>query len=175
MKPNDILREFVKYKTQLAPFHEQMRKNESLFKQVNGSPFLQNAMWTKHADAMDNFPSATFLPTHENARESASLLCKVFPIMLEQMDFEQTYSDFWWAKLKHGTACMGTFFDGEQVVIKNIDMKRLYFNTQVNGMQDTPISPIESAACGSTATRAGWTVFPATWIWTRRLKITPPL
>ena len=138
MKPNDILREFVKYKSQLSPFHEQMRKNEELFKQVQGSPFLQNAMWTKHADAMDNFPAATFLPTHENARKSASLLCKVFPIMLEQMDFEQTYSDFWWAKLKHGTACMGTFFDGEQVVIKNIDMKRLYFNTQVNSIEQSP-------------------------------------
>ncbi len=66
------------------------------------SGWLFNSIANKHADAMDNYPSPNVLPRAEDDEAAAQALSSVLPVVLEQADYEQVYSDTWWRKLKAG-------------------------------------------------------------------------
>ena len=57
------------------------------------SAWLFNCIANKHADAMDNFPSPNILPREEGDKAEAEMLTSIVPVVLEQCDFEATYSD----------------------------------------------------------------------------------
>jgi len=57
----------------------------------------------KHADAMDNYPAPNVLPRAADDAQTAQVLSSILPVVLEQADYEQVYSDTWWRKLKQGT------------------------------------------------------------------------
>ena len=78
------------------------------------SGWLFNSIANKHADAMDNYPSPNVLPRAEDDEAAAQALSSVLPVVLEQADYEQVYSDTWWRKLKQGTGVKGIFWDPEQ-------------------------------------------------------------
>ena len=78
------------------------------------SGWLFNSIANKHADAMDNYPSPNVLPRAEDDEAAAQALSSVLPVVLEQADYEQVYSDTWWRKLKQGTGVKGVFWDPEQ-------------------------------------------------------------
>ena len=105
------------------------------------SAWLFNAIANKHADAMDNYPEPTVLPREESDRESAEVLSQVLPVILEYNDFEQSYSDAWWEKLKHGTAAYGVFWNPEKenglgdVDIKPLDLLKLFWEPGVTDIQ----------------------------------------
>ena len=95
------------------------------------SAWLFNAILNKHADAMDNYPEPVVLPRERSDEESAKVLSSVLPVILEYNDYEQTYSDNWWEKLKHGTAAYGVFWNSAKenglgdVDIREIDLLSL--------------------------------------------------
>ena len=70
---------------------------------MSRSGWLHNVITSKHADAMDAFPKAMFLPREESDREEARMLEQIVPCVLEQNGFEETYSDAMWQKCKSGT------------------------------------------------------------------------
>ena len=78
------------------------------------SAWLFNAILNKHADAMDNLPEPVVLPRERSDQEAARVLSSVLPVILEYNDYEQTCSDNWWEKLKHGTAAYGVFWNSEK-------------------------------------------------------------
>ena len=59
-------------------------------------------------------PSPNVLPRAEDDEAAAQALSSVLPVVLEQADYEQVYSDTWWRKLKQGTGVKGVFWDPEQ-------------------------------------------------------------
>lgn len=67
------------------------------------SAWLFNCIANKHADIMDNFPSPNVLPREQSDEPEAKKLSSILPVVLEQNDYEQTYSDKSWYKLKKGT------------------------------------------------------------------------
>ena len=67
------------------------------------SGWLFNSIANKHADAMDNYPEPNVLPRSADDEDTARALSSVLPVVLEQADYEQVYSDCWWRKLKTGT------------------------------------------------------------------------
>ena len=67
------------------------------------SGWLFNSIANKHADAMDNYPEPNVLPRSADDEDTARALSSVLPVVLEQADYEQVYSDCWWRKLKQGT------------------------------------------------------------------------
>ena len=67
------------------------------------SAWLFNCIANKHADAMDNFPSPNILPREEGDKMEAEMLTSIVPVILDQCEFEQVYSDVWNYKLKSGT------------------------------------------------------------------------
>ena len=105
------------------------------------SAWLFNSILNKHADAMDNYPEPVVLPRECSDDESAKTLSSILPVVLEYNDFEQTYSDNWWEKLKHGTAAYGVFWDAEKdnglgdISIQEIDLLKLFWEPGVTDIQ----------------------------------------
>lgn len=105
------------------------------------SAWLFNSILNKHADAMDNYPEPVVLPREKMDEESAKVLSSVLPVLLEYNDYEQTYSDNWWEKLKHGTAAYGVFWNTAKenglgdVDIKEIDLLKLFWEPGITDIQ----------------------------------------
>ena len=107
------------------------------------SAWLFNSILNKHADAMDNYPEPAVLPRERSDEESAKLLSSVLPAIMEYNDFEQTYSDNWWDKLKHGTAAYGVFWNNDKenglgdIDIREIDLLKLFWEPGIADIQDS--------------------------------------
>lgn len=105
------------------------------------SAWLFNCIANKHADAMDNFPSPNILPREEGDKAEAEMLSSIIPVVLEQNDFEQTYSDVWNYKLKGGTGVYGVFWDGSKlnglgdISINKIDLINLFWESGITDIQ----------------------------------------
>ena len=101
------------------------------------SAWLFNAITNKHADAMDNFPQPVVLPREPGDEASARLLSQILPVVLESNDFQQTYRENWWEKLKHGTAAYGVFWNGDRndIDIRAIDLLKLFWEPGVTDLQ----------------------------------------
>ena len=75
--------------------------------------YLFNAIITKHADAMDNYPDISILPREEKDKELAKTLTGVIPYVLDRCNFEKVYSDNWYSKLKT-SSCYSVIWDQEE-------------------------------------------------------------
>ena len=118
---------------------ECMRKKESEVQPT--SAWLFNSIANKHADAMDNFPSPNILPREEGDKAEAEMLTSILPVVLDQNEFEQTYSDVWDYKLKTGTGVYGVFWDSSKlnglgdISIKKIDLINLFWESGITDIQ----------------------------------------
>ena len=107
------------------------------------SAWLFNSVANKHADAMDNYPEHSVLPRERKDEESARMLSKILPVIIENNNFENTYSDAWWYKLKHGAACYGVFwnqgasFGKGEVEITKIDLLNMFWEPGVSDIQQS--------------------------------------
>ena len=105
------------------------------------SAWLFNSIANKHADAMDNFPSPNILPREEGDKAEAEMLTSIVPVILDQCDFEQTYSDVWNYKLKTGTGVYGVFWDKTKlnglgdVSIHKVDIINLFWESGIQDIQ----------------------------------------
>ncbi len=105
------------------------------------TPFILNAVWHKHADAMDQYPEPIFLEREATDRPLAESLSKIIPLILEKNDFEKVYSDIWWQKLKHGTGLYYVGWDNSKenglgdIVIRKIDLLRFYAEPHLDDIQ----------------------------------------
>ncbi len=107
------------------------------------SAWLFNAILTKHADAMDNYPEPVVLPREQSDEDSARTLSAVLPVVMECNAYEQTYSDNWWEKLKHGTGAYGVFWNKNKenglgdVDIRGIDLMNLFWEPGITKLQQS--------------------------------------
>ena len=79
------------------------------FKAVSG--WLHNVIVSKHADAMKAYPEPNILPREQGDKGEAIMLSAIIPCILEQNQFEKTYSDAMWQKLKTGTGLYKVVWD----------------------------------------------------------------
>ena len=107
------------------------------------SAWLVNVLLSKHADAMDAFPEPSCLPRAADDEAEAEALSAVIPVILSQNDFEQTWSDNWWKKLKAGVAFYGVFWDRAgcggrgDVAVTRIDPLSLYWEPGITDLQQS--------------------------------------
>lgn len=105
------------------------------------SAWLFNCIANKHADAMDNFPSPNILPREEGDKAEAEMLTSIIPVILDQCDFEETYSDVMNYKLKTGTGVYGVFWDKSKlnglgdISIRKIDIINLFWESGIMDIQ----------------------------------------
>lgn len=119
---------------------ECMRKKDTSDVQPT-SAWLFNCIANKHADAMDNFPSPNILPREENDKMEAEMLTSILPVILEQDDFEKTYSEIMDYKLKMGTGVYGVFWDKSKlnglgdITVRKIDLINLFWESGITDIQ----------------------------------------
>lgn len=75
------------------------------------SGWLHNVLTNKHADALDAYPVPDILPRELGDKGEAKMLSKILPVVLEHNDYEITFSEGMWCKLKTGTAIYKIVWD----------------------------------------------------------------
>ncbi|MBR6826460.1 MAG: hypothetical protein IKM59_07930 [Oscillospiraceae bacterium] len=107
------------------------------------SGWLFNCIANKHADAMDNFPAPVLLPRQQEDEKEARILSSVIPMILEQSEFEEVYSQAWDDKLRSGTAVYGVFWDPGllgglgDVAVRRVDPMNLFWQPGVSHIRDS--------------------------------------
>lgn len=107
------------------------------------SAWLFNSLINKHADIMDSFPEPVCLPRSADDKDTARIISSVLPVIIEQNDFEKTYSDNNWYKLKHGVCAYGVFWNSSKengigdVDIKRIDVLNIFWQPGISDIQDS--------------------------------------
>ena len=105
------------------------------------SAWMFNSISAKHADLMDNFPEPNVLPRERNDEESAKMLSSILPVIYEKNNYEETYSDAAWYKLKHGVVAKGVFWNTEledglgDVDTQFIDILNIFWEAGITDIQ----------------------------------------
>lgn len=127
-------------------FHHAPRSFENKQQNFNAKPvsaWLFNSIMNKHADAMDNAPEPAVLPRSADDEGAAKQLSSIIPVIMENCDFEATYSSVWWDKLKNGVGIYGVFYNPTllngigDVDIRQIDVLNLYWEPGIQDIQDS--------------------------------------
>lgn len=147
-----------KYKECKANLEKRIIENEEWFKMQHwpmiqkeqkkddirpASAWLFNSIINKHADIMDNFPEALILPRERSDEETAKTLSSVIPVILQQNDYEQVYSDIGWYKLKTGSSAQSICWDNTKlnglgdISIKKCDIINLFWQSGITDIQDS--------------------------------------
>ena len=109
------------------------------FKAVSG--WLHNVIVSKHADAMKAFPEPNILPREAGDKGEAMMLSAIIPCILEQNNFEATYSDVQWQKLKTGTGCYKVVWDKSKlgglgdIHVEKVNLLNVYWEPGVTDIQ----------------------------------------
>ena len=105
--------------------------------------WLHNVIVSKHADAMDAYPEPNILPREPGDRQEAWVLQTILPVILEQNEFEKTYSECMWQKLKTGTGVYRVGWDPEKagglgdIAIERVDLLNVFWEPGVRDIQDS--------------------------------------
>ena len=111
------------------------------FQAVSG--WLHNIIVSKHADAMEAYPEPCILPREAGDRQEAGMLSRIIPVILEQNEFEKTYSDAMWQKLKTGTGVYKVWWDAEKlnglgdIAIERVDLLNVFWEPGAADIQDS--------------------------------------
>ena len=109
------------------------------FKAVSG--WLHNVIVSKHADAMKAYPEPNILPREAGDKGEARMLSAIIPCILEQNQFEQTYSNCNWQKLKTGTGLYKVVWDKSKlnglgdIHVEQVNLLNVYWEPGVTDIQ----------------------------------------
>lgn len=109
----------------------------------SASGWLHNVIVSKHADAMEAYPEPNILPREEADKAEASILTSIIPCVLEQNNFEQTYSDVSWQKDKTGTGVYKIVWDTSKlnglgdISISKVNLLNLYWEPGITDIQQS--------------------------------------
>ena len=109
------------------------------FKAVSG--WLHNVIVSKHADAMKAYPEPNILPREQSDKGEAMMLSAIVPCVLEQNNFEATYSNANWQKLKTGTALYKAVWDKSKlngfgdISVERVNLLNVYWEPGVTDIQ----------------------------------------
>lgn len=77
------------------------------------SGWLHNVIVSKHADYMEAFPRPNVLARGREDQITAWFLAKIIPVILSRCQFEKTYSDCGWQKIREGGSIYKIIYDRE--------------------------------------------------------------
>lgn len=107
------------------------------------SAWMFNSIAAKHADIMDNYPEPNVLPRERGDAESAKILSSILPVIYERNNYEETFSDAAWYKLKHGVVAKGVFWNTEleeglgDIDTQFIDMLNIFYEPGITNLQSS--------------------------------------
>jgi len=147
-----------KYKTGKATLERRVVSAENWWKLRNGleerkttelddggfkskSGWLHNVIVSKHSDALEAYPEPNILPREPDDEEEAKRLSSIIPVVMEQNQFEDIYSDVVWAKLKTGTGVYKVVWDSQKlnglgdISIMEVDLLNLFWEPGIKDIQ----------------------------------------
>ena len=120
-----------------------INEGESTDRPQPTSAWLFNSLSAKHADMMDNFPEPNVLPRERGDEQSAKILSSILPVIYERNNYEETYSDAAWYKIKHGVVAKGVFWNTEledglgDIDTQFIDMLNIFWEPGITNIQSS--------------------------------------
>lgn len=105
------------------------------------SGWMHNVIVSKHADAMEAYPEPNILPREVDDRGEARILSAIIPCILEQNQFEETYSDAMWQKMKHGTCAYKVVWDKSKlnglgdIAVEEVNLLNIYWEPGIKDIQ----------------------------------------
>ena len=135
------------YKRGKRELEGRLARERELWKSVytgeRSSSWIFNSIVNKHADVIDSIPSCVCLPRERRDEGDAEKLSKIIPVISERCNFEQTYSENSWNKLKHGSAIYGVFWNSAlesglgDIDIRAIDISSVYWEPGISDIEDS--------------------------------------
>ena len=119
-------------------------KKENLAKGLgfkSRSGWLHNVIVSKHADAIEAYPEPNILPREKGDKAEARKLSAIIPCVLEQNQFEATYSEAMWQKMKTGTGAYKVVWDQGKlnglgdIGIERVNLLNIYWEPGVTNIQ----------------------------------------
>ena len=116
---------------------------KNVYASGESSSWIFNSIVNKHADVIDNIPTAVCLPREKRDEADADMLSRVIPVIMQRCNFEQTYSDNSWEKLKHGTAVYGVFWNGAlmgglgDIDIRSVNIDDIFWESGISDVQNS--------------------------------------
>lgn len=107
------------------------------------SAWLFNVIVSKHADGIQSIPEANVLPREEGDKPVAKNLSAIIPCILDQNEFDTTYSEVLWQKLKGGTGAYGIFWDKSRhnglgdVAVRKVNLLHLFWEPGISDIQQS--------------------------------------
>lgn len=105
------------------------------------SAWLFNCLMSKHADGIEAYPEPNIRPREAGDKDEAKRLSAIVPVILQQNDFEETYSDQLWQKLIQGTGIYGIFWDKDKlnglgdIAIRKMDALNIFCEPGITDIQ----------------------------------------
>lgn len=146
-----------RYQDQMRSLHRRITENEEYYRQryenlmgkdeikaypKKSSGYLLNAIINKVADIMDNYPQADIMPREKSDEETATVLSKIVPVILQRNHFTKTYYNCALEKVKNGFSILGVFWNplaegiGE-VEVSQIDAANLVWSPGIKDIQES--------------------------------------
>ena len=137
----------IRYKREKKELETRLLREDELWKAIysggESASWIFNSILNKHADVIDCMPTCTCLPREKSDEQYAEMLSRVIPVITSRSNFEQTYSDNTWDKLKHGTAVYGVFWNNSledgfgDVDICRIPISEIFWDMGASDIQDS--------------------------------------
>lgn len=105
------------------------------------SGWLHNVIVSKHADAMESYPEPNILPREAADKAEATKLSAIVPCILEQNQFEQTYSSAMWQKMKTGTGVYKVVWDKSKlnglgdIAVEQVSLLNIFWEPGITDIQ----------------------------------------
>ena len=103
--------------------------------------FIRSIVSTNMADAIAAYPAPAVRPREPDDREEAKRLSSILPVILEQNDFEEVYSDSQWTKLKQGTLVWHVGWDSSKlngigdIAVNAVDILSFFWEPGITDIQ----------------------------------------
>lgn len=110
---------------------------------VTATPWLHTCIESRHADAMDSYPTCNFRPRQKDDEREAKMLSAIVPVILAQNHFEETYDKVSRDTLKHGTGVYGVFWDAHahnglgDIAVRPISLLNLFWEPGITDIQES--------------------------------------
>ncbi len=107
------------------------------------SSWLHNVIVSKHADMIEAYPQPNILPREEGDKVEAWALTQIVPVIMKQNNFEETYDNCAWQKLKTGTGIYKIIWDASKlnglgdICVTRRDILNLFWEPGIQDIQDS--------------------------------------
>ena len=105
------------------------------------SGWLHNVITSKHADAIEAYPEPNILARESGDKAEATMLSAIIPCVLEQNNFESTYNEVMWSKMKSGTGVYKVVWDAGKlnglgdIGVETVNLLNIYWEPGVKDIQ----------------------------------------